>query len=105
MEAAHHAALEERDFARLLRDLHRQLVTSRDRFELRTVITGSQIQWLKAGVRDQLDCDDSDTADLSVAGRGAELVVESGGNGTLVPAPASTHRFWSMPSAMRARSA
>lgn len=64
-------------------ELHRQLVASRDEFVLKTVIYGSDKIWLKAGVRDQLDCWDSETAPVSVIGRGAEVTVESDGTGTL----------------------
>jgi Subtilase family len=52
-------------------DLNRLLVTSADRFVLKTVIYGSSVEWLKAGVLSGLDCNGSLASDLTVLGVGA----------------------------------
>ena len=52
-------------------DLHRLLVTTADRFILKTVIYGSSVVWLRAGVLAGLDCDGSLVSDLTVLGLGA----------------------------------
>lgn len=64
-------------------ELYRQLVTTSDRFVLRTVIYGSDVEWLKAGVRDELDCTNSQTANLEVIGEGVVVQLDPNGKGTL----------------------
>jgi subtilisin family serine protease len=69
--------------------LNRTLVTSADVFELRTVIHGSRIEWLRAGTLNALDCWNTPTGDLTLLGRGAEVAVTEQG-GVLNPSPASS---------------
>ena len=70
-------------------ELHRQLVTTADTFELRTRVYGSKEPWLRAGVLDALDCAQSKTADLQVLGRGVEIDTKPDGTGELNPIAAS----------------
>jgi len=70
-------------------ELNRQLVTTADEFALKTVYYGSDKEWLKVGVQDSLNCATSDSANLTVLGRGAEVVVKEDGTGTLNPIPGS----------------
>ena len=65
-------------------DLMVQLRTSRDEFILKTVIYGSDQVWLKAGVTDQLNCEDAEVANLSIFGDGGTIeVAEDGKSGTV----------------------
>lgn len=52
------------------------LATSADEFVLKTVYTSPNGSWLKAGVPDQVPCNDSETANLRIVGEGASLQVE-----------------------------
>jgi hypothetical protein len=52
-------------------DLNRLLVTSKDEFAIKTVIYGSNKNWLKAGTLNQLDCSESPTSQLTLIGQGA----------------------------------
>lgn len=53
-----------------LGDLMRLLNTSADDFAIETVVFGSSVEWLKAGSLDQLDCQSSPTAGLTILGPG-----------------------------------
>ncbi len=71
--------------------LSKQLVTTKDVFEIRTVISGSTVQWLKAGVLDHLDCATANVSnELTVLSEGATLLKKADGSAELVPLPAST---------------
>ncbi len=70
-------------------DLTRQLLTTEDRFALRTVIYGSSESWLKAGVQETADCASSPTSELSIIGQGIAVGV-SNGKGTYNALAAST---------------
>ncbi len=70
--------------------LSRDLETSAETFELRTVFYGSDKQWLRVGVRDELNCATSPTTDLTVVGRGAEIVVNPDGTGEIAGRNSST---------------
>jgi hypothetical protein len=72
-----------------LGELSRQLSTTRDEFVLKTVIHGSDVQWLKAGVADQLPCMNSEPANLSLLGKGVEYNLNSEGKVVLNPSNAS----------------
>ncbi len=52
-------------------DLKRLLVTSKDEFAIKTVIYGSNKNWLTAGSLNQLDCANSPASQLTVVGEGA----------------------------------
>jgi hypothetical protein len=67
----------------------RDLLTTQDEFVLKTVSYGSNKGWLRAGVRDELDCWDSEQENLVVLGRGVEVSVTEVGSAALVPHPAS----------------
>ncbi len=66
--------------------LQHQLVTTSESFELRTVVFGSHVPWLKAGVMDQLPCWESPTAPLMILGQGATTSVDDEGKGVLTAA-------------------
>jgi hypothetical protein len=66
-----------------LGELSRQLVTTRDEFVLKTVMHGSDVPWVKAGVLDQLPCMDSPTANYSIFGRGGDYSIAADGTATL----------------------
>ena len=70
-------------------ELTRNLLTTKDDFILKTVSYGSNKGWLRAGVRDELDCWQSETDSLTVLGRGVEVQVNEQGAAVLVPHPAS----------------
>jgi len=70
--------------------LTRQLLTTHDEFILKTTIYGSNKNWVKAGVLDELNCADSKTANLTVLGRGVEVKIKEDGTGELAALPAST---------------
>lgn len=74
-------------------DLTRQLLTTADEFVLKTVIYGSNLTWLRAGVLNQLDCNapDAEVSDrLMVIGRGVEFQdVNDQGKKALNPLAAS----------------
>lgn len=61
-------------------DLHAKLTTTRDEFELRTVIHGSDVKWVRAGVMEQLNCADSPDVKYGITGQGA--VIADNGNST-----------------------
>jgi subtilisin family serine protease len=78
--------------------LTRQLVTTQEEFELRTVIHGSDHEWLKAGVLDSLEddvpCAQRVSARLSLLGRGAEVSINPDtGAGSIVPLNGSALNF------------
>lgn len=52
-------------------DLNRLLITSKDEFEIKTIIYGSNKNWLHAGSLNQLDCANSPSSQLTVIGQGA----------------------------------
>jgi hypothetical protein len=70
-------------------DLMRSLLTTSDEFVLKTVYYGRGDSWLKVGVRDQLDCLSSDTANLLLIGSGAAVQVAPDGLGLINPTAAS----------------
>lgn len=59
-------------------DLTVQLRSTEDRFALRTVIYGSNETWLKAGVQESADCQNSPASDLTVIGQGVAIGVVDG---------------------------
>lgn len=77
----------------LLRDLE----TTADEFVIKTVIHGSDQEWLKAGVLDQLSgdnepwtsCDQMESSHLTLLGRGVDVHTDENGSSTLSPFPAS----------------
>ncbi|MEK6705404.1 MAG: S8 family serine peptidase [Bdellovibrionota bacterium] len=72
-------------------ELTRQLLTTADEFVLKTVFYGSDKQWLRAGVLDELGCADSpQAARLLVIGRGAEIVTKNDGTAVIGQIRAST---------------
>lgn len=75
--------------------LTRQLLTTRDEFVLKTVIHGSDKEWLRVGTLDQLDCSSSTVpatvpARFTVFGGGAEIKSNPDGTGEVHDFPAST---------------
>ncbi len=52
-------------------ELKRLLVTSMEEFSLKTVIYGSNQEWVKAGTLEQLDCSQSPSKNLILVGEGA----------------------------------
>jgi len=78
--------------------LTRDLETTADEFVLKTVIYGSDLPWIKAGVLDQLgddddsnlDCEILDSANLLLLGKGADTQTNDNGVSALNPFPAST---------------
>lgn len=73
-------------------ELHRQLVTTRDEFELDTVYYGSKSTWLKPGVANNVECMNSAAAPrLSVIGQGAlDVPASESSPGTSAPFRASS---------------
>ncbi len=63
-------------------DLTVQLVTTAEEFKLVTDF-GADSSWLKAGVLDEIDCANSDTANLRILGRGAEIKRHEDGTGEI----------------------
>lgn len=78
--------------------LIRDLETTADEFVLKTVIYGSDLPWIKAGVLDQLgddynssqDCEILESANLLLLGKGADTQTNDNGVSSLNPFPAST---------------
>jgi len=70
--------------------LVRQLETTREEFVLRTVIHGSDKQWIIPGVLEQLPCKNAPADNLGIIGHGAGIKIKTDGTGTLVPGDAST---------------
>jgi hypothetical protein len=73
-------------------ELHRQLVTTRDEFELETVYYGSKTTWLKPGVANNVECMNSAVAPrLAVIGQGAlDIPATESSPGTSAPFRASS---------------
>lgn len=65
--------------------LEHQLSTTFEDFELRTVIHGSDKEWLKVGTLATSNCLESSTARMTIIGRGAEIVTNANGTGSLSP--------------------
>lgn len=63
-------------------DLRTQLLTTMDEFSFKTVIYGSKTPWVKAGVRDQYDCQNSPELPFVIVGEGATDRVASRGAGS-----------------------
>ncbi len=70
--------------------LARKLVTSAEEFTLKTVYYGSDKPWLKVGVRNQVDCMSSETAPLTVLGRGVEIAYDATGKASINASNAGT---------------
>ncbi len=69
--------------------LLRQIASTSETFTLRTVIYGSSIPWIKAGVLDQLaegNCEAADSAPLTLIGQTATTSVDDAGKGVLTAA-------------------
>ena len=64
-------------------DLQRQLETTRDEFVLKTTIYGSNVEWVRAGTLDSVNCWDTPRANLTVTSRGVEVAVAKDGTGTV----------------------
>ncbi|OFZ37273.1 MAG: hypothetical protein A2070_08850 [Bdellovibrionales bacterium GWC1_52_8] len=70
-------------------ELTRRLLDTRDEFVLKTMIYGSNKLWIKAGVLNEIDCWDSETANLTIMGRGVDIAPNEDGSATINPFNAS----------------
>ena len=66
-------------------DLTRVLEDTKDDFVLKTTIYGSDKVWLKAGAKDETDCMNTASPQMTLLGRGAEVQVGKDGKGAVNP--------------------